>query len=568
MSKRYMLLSIFLLPIIFSCKPSQPVEEIGEFAPADAYLPGSKHPYYGSENKWDRRFFYEHIKDFYKRRGQRQMLDLVEGRPNETRQYCEELLKTDPQDLESLFNLAVAQAYLNDNTGAMQTVKQAVRLGLPLERFLVGPRNILKPLTESDMFKKYADDYDIQLLHGPMVGCVTDHSARFWIRTLDEVEFQVIASPNKMLANPIKSEVHKTQSQNDYTAVVEIEGLNAATTYFYNILLNDKAIFESDFPKFSTYQPKETKTTFSVGFGGGAGYVPPNERMWDVIHNHQLLAFLFMGDNVYIDLPQQPNGVHYYTYYRRQSRPEFRRMVSAMSIYAIWDDHDCATDDVWLGPFKDKPSWKLPLFNIFKENWNNPGYGNPEWPGCWFDFSIADVDFFMLECRLYRTNPYEANPTMLGPVQKKWLLDKLLKSTATFKVIASSVPWSLATKGEARDTWNGFKAERSEIFDFLTENKINGVILLSADRHRSDAWRIERTNAYPLYEFESSRLTNQHVHELMPNALFGYNEKQSFGLLTFDTTLPDPTVTYQIISIDDELIHSLTIKKSEISHVD
>jgi alkaline phosphatase D len=267
-------------------------------------------------------------------------------------------------------------------------------------------------------------------------------------------------------------------------------------------------------------------------------------------------------------MPQEPNGVHYYTYYRRQSRPEFRHLVSSRSIYAIWDDHDCATDDVWMGPFKDKPSWKLPLLSVFKENWNNPGYGHEDWPGCWFNFSIADVDFFMLDGRFYRTNPYDNNPTMLGPVQKAWLLSELMQSKATFKVIVSPVPWVLASKGEAKDTWNGFKEERKEIFDFLAENKIDGVFLLSADRHRSDAWRIDRNNGYPLYEFESSRLTNQHFHEVMPGSLFGYNEKQSFGLLTFDSNKSDPSVTYQIINIENELIQTLTINKSEISHED
>ena len=44
------------------------------------------------------------------------------------------------------------------------------------------------------------------------------------------------------------------------------------------------------------------------------------------------------------------------------------------------------------------------------------------------------------------------------------------------------------------------------------------------------------------------------------------NAKQSFGLLTFDTTLDDPTVTYQVVSIDNEIVGELTIKKSEISH--
>ncbi len=69
---------------------------------------------------------------------------------------------------------------------------------------------------------------------------------------------------------------------------------------------------------------------------------------------------------------------------------------------------------------------------------------------------------------------------------------------------------------------------------------VDGVILISADRHRSDAWKIERENGYDLYEFESSKLTNIHTHKIMLGALFGYNQKCSFGLLTFDTTKTDP----------------------------
>jgi len=58
-----------------------------------------------------------------------------------------------------------------------------------------------------------------------------------------------------------------------------------------------------------------------------------------------------------------------------------------------------------------------------------------------------------------------------------------------------------------------------------------------------------------------TRLTNEHVHKVKPSSIFGYNEKQSFGLLTFDTTLPDPTIAYQIYSIDDELIYTLEVKR-------
>ncbi|MEC7393921.1 MAG: hypothetical protein VX839_03460, partial [Verrucomicrobiota bacterium] len=69
---------------------------------------------------------------------------------------------------------------------------------------------------------------------------------------------------------------------------------------------------------------------------------------------------------------------------------------------------------------------------------------------------------------------------------------------------------------------------------------------------------------YPLYECQSSRLTNQHVHGLIKHSLFGYNEKQSFGRVDFDLTVKDPTFKYTVISIDGEAIHSLELKLSEL----
>jgi alkaline phosphatase D len=155
---------------------------------------------------------------------------------------------------------------------------------------------------------------------------------------------------------------------------------------------------------------------------------------------------------------------------------------------------------------------------------------------------------------------------MLGPAQKRWLFGRLAASKATFKVLASPVPWAKGTKGGSKDTWDGFPEEREEIFSFLEKNRIDGVVLLSADRHRSDAWKIERPGGYPLYEFESSRLTNVHTHGAMRGSLFSYNKKCSFGLLTFDTTRPDPELTYEVVNIDNEVMHTLKLRRSQLSH--
>ena len=233
-------------------------------------------------------------------------------------------------------------------------------------------------------------------------------------------------------------------------------------------------------------------------------------------------------------------------------------------VYAIWDDHDAAIDDAWLGPFVDRPEWKRPTLELFRENWNNPGYGDAEWPGCWFRFSVGDVDFFMLDGRFYRTNPFADSPTMLGPAQKAWLKEGLRASRATFKVVVSPVPWSFGSKPGSRDTWNGFRAERGEIFSFLSSEKIEGVLLMSADRHRSEAWRIEGETPYPLYELSSSRLTNIHSHDPVPGTLFGYNRTCSFGLVTFDTAQRDPEARFEVVDIDGRVVHTLSVKRSEL----
>ena len=174
----------------------------------------------------------------------------------------------------------------------------------------------------------------------------------------------------------------------------------------------------------------------------------------------------------------------------------------------------------------------------------------------------------MLDCRFYRTNPREPSPTMIGPVQKKWLFERLKASKtsgATFTVLVSSVPWTPGTKGGSKDTWDGFPAERQEIWDFIKDNRIEGVFLISADRHRSDAYKNDRPGAYPLYEASSSKLTNVHTHPLIKKALFGYNKKCSFGLLTFDTAAPDPQLIYDVYNIDNKKQDTLVVKRSELS---
>jgi len=174
----------------------------------------------------------------------------------------------------------------------------------------------------------------------------------------------------------------------------------------------------------------------------------------------------------------------------------------------------------------------------------------------------------MLDCRCYRTDPRNQHPTMLGPRQKAWLKDALSRSDKTFKVIAASAPWDFNTKGDSLDTWNGYREEREELFSFIEEHRIEGVLLLSADRHRSDAYRISRSKGYDLYDLMSSHLTKpgRHSHPTMDHALFSYNRRPAFGLLTFYTAAREQAVRYQVVNIDNEIVHTLDIPLRELQH--
>lgn len=492
---------------------------------------------------------------------------------DEAEEFLTGWAEKNPTDAETQYMLGVLHARNNEGDKAAGFMKKAVALGLPEERIVAGPRGLFRGVARHGYFKGLIEKYKHQPIHGPLVGAVTQGSASIWIRTAREIELAIsyYAVPDDGSAGqPIeRTHFQKVSKRDDYTTVIKIGGLFPSTTYHYTVVgqKTDGSSREMGSARFRTFPFKGSPSKFNIAFGGGAGFVPENERMWDTIGSFNPDALLLLGDNVYIDDPESVI-MQQYTYQRRQSRPEWRKLTARTPTFTIWDDHDFSTNDSWGGSEIETPFWKKNYaWKIFQQNWANPGYGGgPEQPGCWYTFSIGDVDFIMLDCRYYRTSPRVKNPSMLGPVQMEWLKAEIKKSKGTFKVLCSSVPWVFEAKGNSKDTWNGYREEREVIFSFLEQNKVEGVVLMSADRHRSDAWKIERPAGYDFYEFNSSRLTNQHVHPEMDKkgAIFSYNKKQSFGLVEFDTTAADPSVKYTIVNIDGEKVHEISTLKSQL----
>lgn len=432
---------------------------------------------------------------------------------------------------------------------ARAKAEAAMAAGLPPGRFVAGPRGLLAKLPP------IAEAGALSLVHGPMVGALTPDGASIWVRTRTASKVTVRAGGREATGD--------TDEAGDFTAVLRLTGLKPGTSHPYEVLIDGRPV-EIGGAAFTTAPARGEPGRFTVGFGGGAGYIPEWESMWDTILGTKPLAFLMLGDNVYIDDPEHPLTQHY-CYSRRQSRPEWRRFTASTAIYSIWDDHDFGLNDCVPGPEIETPAWKREVWNVYRRNWVNPAYGGgPQQPGCWYDFHLGDVHFIMLDGRYYRDLK---GGSMLGGVQKEWLRKTLTASEATFKVIASPVPFSPNIKPGSKDPWDGFPEERAEIFSWIVEHKIDGVFLIAADRHRTDLRTIENPGSYTLYEFESSKLTNRHTHPVVKTEglVWGYNKTCSFGLMRFDTTADDPQVRFELIDIEGTKHEEHVLRRSALT---
>jgi len=487
---------------------------------------------------------------------------IAKGKYKEAAKTLTGTKKPDAGEAETRFVEMLSLLHQGKAELALVKAREAVDAGLPFERLLAGPPSLMPKLHELGDFQKWKTEVSHSpIVAGPMLGNVTDTTASFWIRTHGgaAVDLRIIEEGKDLGSTETINLLLEPKKLANYTAVFEVTNLKPNTKYSYSaeVAWHGPNLKYS----FTTFPKINSPAKFKVAFGGGAGFIPEWERMWDTIREEKPAALLMLGDNVYIDQPEE-SLTNFYCYMRRQARPEWQRLIAGTSVFSIWDDHDFGDNDCVPGPEIEKPKWKREVWNIFRQNWVNPSYGGGELqPGCWYDFHIGDVHFIMLDGRYYRDLK---GGTMLGPVQKKWFLETLKNSTGTFKVIASPVPFTAGIKPGSKDPWDGYPEERKEIFSFIETENIEGVFLIAADRHRTDLRITTRSKGYDLYEFESSRLTNRHTHSVVKTEglVWGYSKKCSFGLMKFDTTAADPQVTFEGLNIDGETVGEFVLKRS------
>lgn len=386
-------------------------------------------------------------------------------------------------------------------------------------------------------------------LEGPMLGAPGPHHLSVWVRASGAFPIELEVATDREFKHVVRTTSAVASADDDCCLVLRADGLQADTEYWYRLRYNG----EGDRYQFLPYRARTApagNAAFRVAFGSCCRVqYDPHQRIWNTVRALEPDMFVWLGDNIYADSDRVASLTDLYA--RGRVVPSLEPLLRSVPQLATWDDHDFGYNDSdGLSPYK------ADSLRVFKRFWANPSYGEQDNPGVYFKQHYGGVDFFVLDGRYYR-DPTEraddAGKTMLGTKQKAWLKRELKASTTAFKVLAIGGGWSSAENEEGGDSWAVYMTERKEIFDFIRDEGIGGVVCISGDSHMGELNCIpwSEHGGYDIYDFCSSPLAQQpaakHTRQTPEVRVRDvWTRTVNVGLLRFDLTGDTPTLTYTL----------------------
>ena len=394
---------------------------------------------------------------------------------------------------------------------------------------------------------------------GPMLGHVGEREAHVWVKASGPARLSLKVGRAPDLSDGRVVPGPALGADADFMASVRARDLEPATRYHYQVLLDDRPAAAPPYPSFVTAPPAGTRGKLRVAFTSCNGRDPAaSAAAWgEMAARGGVDVLLMLGDNHYGD-STAPRVLR--QRYAEQRRPAgFRALSASVPTYGIWDDHDYGPNN------SDRTAkGKEDSLRTFKEHWANAAYGQADDPGVYFKFTRGDVDFFMLDVRYHRSPnkaPDDGTKTMLGKQQLAWLKQELLASKAAVKFLASGSEWQ--SHGH-EDSWTSFARERAEIFDFIADNKIEGVVLLSGDRHFSAGYQVRDQ----LVEVTSGPLGSiNYPSANLPEMFFNFGEGKMYCVFEVDTGGKNatPALTVEVFRAGEGLVYKRPLTWDEVN---
>lgn len=362
-----------------------------------------------------------------------------------------------------------------------------------------------------------------RLLWGPVLGHAAHREVLFNFGFSEELAAEELKELKVAVEPPVNSMTWRRIPTADKSLLkVAVENLQPATAYTFTFVFKDKKlagpVTVKTAPVYANWMTGDPPDfTF---LAGSCFYLndPPYDRpgkpygqdpaIIGTMAATQADFNLLLGDNFYFREADwdSPSGMRY-RYRHTFTYPEMARLLAARPNYAIWDDHD-------FGPNDADRTYPLrgEALSLFLDYWPNP-INQRENGGIYTSFEYGDAAFFLLDDRWFRApnNLREVDKPFLGEAQLRWLVESLA---------ASEKPWKFLVCGNqvintagTKECYRSYSGEFRRLFRMLREQKVEGLIVLSGDRHFSELLCDTTLLDYPVYELTCSAVTST-VHVL------------------------------------------------------
>ncbi|MBI1287311.1 MAG: hypothetical protein GC178_06995 [Flavobacteriales bacterium] len=474
------------------------------------------------------------------------------------------------------------------------------------------------------------------ITHGPVIGALTDSSARMYLRTTVPDAIITLHVAHDTSYQPVQVYLGRPEVEKDSSVILTLDRLSPNTKYFYRIFVGQELDTINGW--FRTFPTEGKKGEYT--FVTGSCQETENMKVFDVIPLHDPYFLMHTGDYTYPDYQIAPDysstwdGMTY-SYRRRYDEKEMKYMLRTVPIDYVYDDNDYVGGS---GGRYCKNDWHAhkehgrvinemvaPEFPAFWRRNTIKGYDElfPHYPlpdtseGIFHSFKFGNAEFFVIDRnsakdrpnkdgfvfdekkKKWRWNPPEGY-ALFGKKQMDWLKQQIKASNADWKFIVSGVPLNGACEKLIRagvkiqnmsmkgfygfhmawgfsQYWAGFPEERYDFMQFLEDNDIKDVIVISGDTHHNvmddgknaglpelnaSGMSVTSTElAYYLkligtftFQYRMKNIWNQGG-----NGLGNKNLKNAFGKVRI---VNDEYVELSIIDEDNEVISSFRVPHS------
>ena len=411
-----------------------------------------------------------------------------------------------------------------------------------------------------------------KLDQGIQIGDVAQQRAIIWSRSDRAARMFVEWDTSPRFRNPRRVRGPHLLPDSDYTARIDLRRLPVGEEIFVRVVArgldNDRVTSAPVYGRFRTAPWRRRDLRFVWGgdtAGQGFGINPEfgGMRIYETMRQRRPDFFIHSGDTVYADGPIEAEKVvedgrvwvnivtpekakvaetldEFRGNYRYNLLDEnIRRFNADVPQIWQWDDHEVTNN--WSGSkvlddrytVKDVPLLVGRATRAFLEYAPLRRRGDDEAERVYRHVPYGPLlDVFVIDMRSYRgPNTFNRQPlpgedtVFLGRPQIQWLKWGLLRSRATWKVIASDMPIGLlvgdGTDDQGRPRWEnaangdgpplGRELEIKNLLRFIKRAGIQNTVWLTADvhycaAHHYDPNRAQFTDFSPFWEFVSGPL--------------------------------------------------------------